>query len=162
MSQAIITRKGGDSNGKYVWKKLTAQGGDFIDFVVSDSENDYPDGAVYADGYWYEVFGLKSFGIDFGEVMLASTAEAVTVSHDLGVVPSWVALVPKEFGSPGSYDVYASNININGKVGHSGSRFDLSPVENILLNNEITFNCYRNNKDTYPFKAIDYYWFAIA
>lgn len=149
--------------GAYVWKKLTAEGGDFIDFVVSDSETAYPDGAEQG-GYWYELFDLKSFGIDFGEVTLASTAKSVTVSHNLGVVPSWVALVPKEFGVPGSNDVYASNININGMVGYSGSRLLLSSVENILLNNEMTFNCYTttNNKYTYPFKAIDYYWFAIA
>ena len=43
--------------GIYVWKKLTAQGGDFIDFVVSDSETAYPNGG-YKNGYWYELYGL--------------------------------------------------------------------------------------------------------
>ena len=39
--------------GTYVWKKLSAQGGTFIDFVVSDSTNAYPDGGTQG-GYWYE------------------------------------------------------------------------------------------------------------
>ena len=47
---------GGNSEGKYVWKKLTTQGGDFIDYVVSDSETDYPDGGTQG-GYWYEKSG---------------------------------------------------------------------------------------------------------
>ena len=33
-------------------------------------------------------------GIDFGEVTLASYASAITVSHDLSAIPSFVALVP--------------------------------------------------------------------
>ena len=43
--------------GLYVWKKLTAQGGDFVDFVVSDSESAYPYGGEQG-GYWYELYGL--------------------------------------------------------------------------------------------------------
>ena len=45
---------GGKSSGLYVWKKLTADGGDFIDFVVSNSPTAYPNGG-YKDGYWYEL-----------------------------------------------------------------------------------------------------------
>ena len=48
---------GGKSSGLYVWKKLTADGGDFIDFVVSNSQTAYPNGG-YKDGYWYELYGL--------------------------------------------------------------------------------------------------------
>ena len=146
--------------GAYVWKKLTAEGGDFVDFVVSDSESAYPDGGE-KDGYWYEKVVEGVAGIDYGEVTLASAVTSVTVNHSLGVVPSWVALVPKELGVPGSSNVHASNININGIVFYGGSRPTLGSVENILLNNGITFNCYVAT-NTYPFKAIDYYWFAIA
>ena len=48
---------GGKSSGSHVWKKLTADGGDFIDFVVSNSQTAYPNGG-YKDGYWYELYGL--------------------------------------------------------------------------------------------------------
>lgn len=40
-------------HGAYVWKKLTAQNGDFVDFVVSDQSTAYPDGGTQ-DVYWYE------------------------------------------------------------------------------------------------------------
>ena len=46
----------GKSSGLYVWKKLTADGGDFIDFVVSNSPTAYPDGGEHG-GYWYELYG---------------------------------------------------------------------------------------------------------
>ena len=45
--------------GIYVWKKLTAQGGDFVDFVVSDNASAYPDGGEQG-GYWYEMVEEKN------------------------------------------------------------------------------------------------------
>lgn len=97
-------------------------------------------------------------GIDFGEVTLASVATSVTVNHNLGVVPSWVALIPKVFRKPSGFDTHA-NINVNGVV---GSWVDVKEVENTLTDTEITFNCYKSSENTYAFKATDYYWFAIA
>ena len=47
----------GKSSGLYVWKKLTADGGDFIDFVVSNSPTAYPNGG-YKSGYYYELYGI--------------------------------------------------------------------------------------------------------
>lgn len=44
----------GDREGQYVWKQLTAEGGDFVAFVTADDEGSYPDGAML-DGYWYEL-----------------------------------------------------------------------------------------------------------
>jgi hypothetical protein len=44
-----------DREGQYVWKQLTAEGGDFLSYVVADNENSYPDGAML-DGYWYELY----------------------------------------------------------------------------------------------------------
>lgn len=53
----MVNRKIAMNNGEgqYVWKKLTAEGGEFIDFVVSSDAETYPDGATHADGYWYEI-----------------------------------------------------------------------------------------------------------
>ena len=142
--------------GLYVWKKLTAQDGDFVDFVVSDSPTAYPDGGEQG-GYWYELFDLKSFGIDFGEVTLASSAASVTVSHNLGVVPSWVALIPKSLATTNSSSLF----NINGKTAYSAmSSNPLIHVEsaaNTLSAEEITFATHSN-----PFAATGYYWFALA
>ena len=49
-----------DREGQYVWKKLTAKGGDFIDFVVADSENSYPNYGEL-DGYWYELVNMIKY-----------------------------------------------------------------------------------------------------
>ena len=42
-----------DREGQYVWKKLTTEGGDFVDYVVSDDLSAYPDRG-YVGQYWYE------------------------------------------------------------------------------------------------------------
>ena len=56
--------------GAYVWKKMTAEGGDFIDFVVSDIKSAYPDGAVHTDGYYYKLVVQESheYGIFFNAI----------------------------------------------------------------------------------------------
>lgn len=96
-------------------------------------------------------------GIDFGEVTLASAAESVTVSHNLGVVPSWVALIPKSLATANSSSLF----NINGKAAYSAmSPNPLIRVEsaaNTLSAEEITFATHSN-----PFAATGYYWIAIA
>lgn len=102
-------------------------------------------------------------GIDFGEVTLASSAESVTVSHKLGVVPSLVALIPKtttHFTSNGSYTLLAANDYALRRrlLASVKSEFVAGTIENTLTKNEITFN----GNDTYPWYATDYYWFAIA
>ena len=97
-------------------------------------------------------------GIDFGEVTLASTAKSVTVSHNLGVVPSWVALIPKSFDNSS----YKTLININGKAvfGANGSLMSRVVVTNTLTETEITFAS--QSDASHPFAAQDYYWIVVA
>lgn len=125
------------------------------DFVVSDDPTAYPDGAEQ-DGYWYEK-AAKVTGIDFGEITLASTAESVTVSHNLGTVPSWVALFPKEFAIVSGN----TSANINGNAAYSGSSTSMRVASkaNTLTETEITFAAYSSS---YPFTETGYYWIAIA
>lgn len=100
-------------------------------------------------------------GIDFGEVTLASTAESVTVSHKLGTVPSWVALIPKTLSDFTGKNTY---LNFNGKAvmktrkSATSGFFDIDTYENTLTTNEITFK----GSSSYPWYATDYYWVAIA
>lgn len=166
------------NNGLYVWKKLTAEGGDFVDFVVSDSEIAYPDGAVHTDGYWYELFdssvlipenireGIDIWGvvgtlvegvtgIDFGEITLAIASETVTVNHALGVAPSFVALFPKNLES-----ATGTLINVNGNtIRKSSSSWYVTAVTNTLTNTSIVFGTYSS---LFKYPAKDYYWIAIA
>lgn len=98
-------------------------------------------------------------GIDFGEVTLASVATSVTVNHNLGVIPSLVALIPKALSESTDYNSYFC---FNGKTAiktrKSGNYFAMETSENTLTTNEITFN----GISSYPWYATDYYWIAIA
>ena len=41
--------------GDYIWKRLTSEGGDFIDYIVAANEEAYPNNGEF-EGYWYERF----------------------------------------------------------------------------------------------------------
>lgn len=86
--------------GAYVWKKLTAEGGDFVDFVVNDTETAYPDGGMQ-EGYWYEkvvdgiplsVFESSKYAIDTFTLTSDTKARDYSISHSLGSTPKFVFL----------------------------------------------------------------------
>lgn len=94
-------------HGLYVWKKYEYESstvGDFVDYVVSDSETEYPDGDVQ-DGYWYEKIDELS-GIDYGSITVSGTQSTITISHGLKQKPSRVFL----YGNPGGIGVNVSNL----------------------------------------------------
>ena len=89
--------------GLYAWKKLSAQGGDFIDYIVSDKETAYPDGGEKG-GYWYEkvgggltpeMFGCTKMAVDTLILTSATQLSTYTVNHSLGEIPK-VILVMSE------------------------------------------------------------------
>ena len=104
MLQIKNTLGGGKSEGLYVWKKLSAQGGDFIDYIVSDKETAYPDGGEKG-GYWYEkvsdgvdlksIFNLTDIAVDV--FTPASDLDSPNIPHSLGKVPK-VALIVARYG----------------------------------------------------------------
>ena len=99
--------------GLYVWKKLTADGGTFVDYVVDNNESKYPDGGTQG-GYWYEKVVEGVAGIDFGEVTLSGSHEGnLVVTHNLGVKPSKAFIFLRRnsigCGSPGNYTAGADS-----------------------------------------------------
>ena len=93
--------------GLYVWKKLTADGGDFIDFVVSDSETAYPDGGEHG-GYWYEkvtsesgivdflkAFGFTKVAIDKFTYATTTPVKGLSLNHSLGALPGLAFILGK-------------------------------------------------------------------
>lgn len=79
--------------GLYVWKKCQNDTNHtFIDYVVSDDENAYPDRAVHTDGYYYEkvVEGAK---IATGTVSVGVIDDAKTIQHGLGKTPTIIFAV---------------------------------------------------------------------
>lgn len=144
--------------GIYVWKKLTAEGGDFVDFVVNDTETAYPDGGMQ-EGYWYEKIKGTN-GVDYGTVTLSNANTAsVNVSHSLGVIPSHTILITIPLASFGSNQ---TPTNVDGEYYQHGS-YVTNAVTALTgginkTKNSITFM----TDNTYPFIQSTYYWFAIA
>lgn len=100
-------------------------------------------------------------GIDFGTVTLSSTSTYITVNHALGVIPSWVALIPcKLTGFAKGYSrCYA---NINGNVLYydmgAGGTVEEASSSHEVTSSKITFG---NTRFT-SFYDTSYYWIAIA
>ena len=94
-------------HGTYVWKKLTAHGGDFVNFVVSEQSTAYPDGGTQ-DGYWYEkvvdgldlsLFGCTKYAVD-KFTFSSNTTYKTTVNHSLGEIPKFTFIIgPEEYPS---------------------------------------------------------------
>lgn len=148
-------------HGAYVWKKLTAEGGDFVDFAVNNDPTAYPDGGTQ-DGYWYEKVVEGKAGVDFGEITLTTAQETVTVAHNLGVIPSFVALVSTHSASglPGkSIYLVANNTVVYGAGGIVYGNFSPTKTDTQITFGSIYISGYGVNT-TYP--AWNYYWFAIA
>lgn len=90
-------------HGLYVWKKYEYESstvGDFVDYVVSDTETAYPDGGMQG-GYWYEkvvdgiplsVFESSKYAIDTFTLTSDTQAMDYSISHSLGSTPKFVFL----------------------------------------------------------------------
>lgn len=82
------------SSGLYVWKKLSAKGGTFIDYVVSDSTDAYPDGGTQG-GYWYEKVKNFMFGLTkeaHGSFIPSSNSKSYSITHNLGSKPKFIVI----------------------------------------------------------------------
>lgn len=103
MGEALIVRKGGGKkSGAYVWKKLTAEGGDFVDFAVDNDPNKYPDGGEQG-GYWYEkvieftpeMFGYSKISID-KFTFTSDIGSQEFINHSLGEIPKMAIIIGKD------------------------------------------------------------------
>ncbi len=115
-------------HGAYVWKKLTAQGGDFVNFVVSDQSTAYPDGGTQ-DGYWYEkVAKEKEVIAKSGEYTFSGERDEIKIPHGIGKKPNYFGITNASLtamadlvGYTASFyaDADATNINVTGynKIG---------------------------------------------
>lgn len=101
-------------------------------------------------------------GIDFGTLTVSSSTPQIQISHNLGVVPTWAALIPSELViGMINYSTPYLSANINGKsvlggdevIGHSMKVMDLTIDKE---STSVTF------KLPYKFVSTSYYWIAIA
>ena len=119
VKRKVVQDKG---EGEFVWKKLTAEGGDFVDYVISSDSEAYPDGAVHTDGYWYELvegggltpemFGCTKMAIDEFTVSSWTKSSAYSIPHSLGEKPTRVIIQALEPEKIPGYPDNVSNICI--------------------------------------------------
>ena len=160
---------GGKPEGLYVWKKLSAQGGDFIDYIVSDKENAYPDGGEKG-GYWYEkvVEGAK---VASGTITLSSSQNSLTIPHNLGKIPSKFAIMPISKTFDSSYTLCSMGIDdtiirtyYSGSSPYSGYFESLNKSKVTMNETNIIVPCYFSDLDykNYNWLSGTYHWIAIA
>ena len=149
--------------GAYVWKKLTAQGGDFIDFVVSDSETAYPDGGEQG-GYWYEKVVEGISGIDFGTVTpTSSSLKEITINHALGIKPSYAVILKKTSWTLRTSDeivLAGSSGFVEDRSAYSPNVYGSNVTSHTATTTSVTFGM--NNSRGYFGRGDEYIWFVIA
>lgn len=112
---SVIVRAAEDDvkHGAYVWKKLSAKGGTFIDYVVSDSTDAYPDGGTQG-GYWYEKVKNFMFGLTkeaHGSFTPSANIESTyTLEHNLGERPKFIVMYTNDSLKGNQYAVRAMSI----------------------------------------------------
>ena len=169
MLQIKNTLGGGKPEGLYAWKKLSAQGGDFIDYVVSDKETAYPDGGEKG-GYWYErvgggltpeMFGCTKMAVDTFTLSSTTSLNAYVISHSLGEEPKFMYVVAERL--PTAYDgaIYNyvnTNVNLKGTALYGKMTYysiNSSAVNHIneanVNANSITANSFYINGSSYQY-----------
>ena len=134
----------------------------FLDYIVSDKETAYPDGAVHTDGYYYEkvVEGAK---VAHGSVSISGSSESyITINHGLGKTPTKFILF--------------ANLSSLSSVGSIGAFYNVLPSNNVIYtsssgacgeSSEFTVNDTTvkvkamTNEGKYWVKKT-FYWIAIA
>ena len=156
--------------GTYVWKKLSAKGGTFLDYVVADNASAYPDGGT-KDGYWYEKVVEGKAGVDFGEVAITSNTRTFEVEHNLGVVPTIAYVIG--YNNPQGTSAYSCiQIISNSKIYADSMYGDVygitatggtSPLTKSSFSTELTAQKIKFAVNTQYFgSGRTYNWFAIA
>lgn len=97
-SYTTVTPVHTTTNGDLITMETGAT--NFLDYVVSDSETAYPDGAVQ-DGYWYEkadggltaeMFGYSKYAVDTIAYSSDTVLKTTTLQHSLGEIPRMAIL----------------------------------------------------------------------
>ena len=176
-----------DREGQYVWKQLTAEGGDFVAFVTADDENSYPNKGTQ-DGFYYELLsqpvdlasepdliannirkGVDIFGvigamsegvsgIDYGKVTITNEVRTIQVFHNLGAIPKFVALIPEDSDTIKRYYIHAV---IDNMILYYDLGLDTAAFPKSRSVKE-TYISFESDGATRVFWPRTYYWIAIA
>lgn len=144
-------------HGAYVWKKLSAKGGTFIDYVVSDSTNAYPDGGTQG-GYWYEKVKNFMFGLTkeaHGTFTFTTDTSSYTLEHNLGTRPKLVIIYTDD-------SLKGSQYSIRAKIFVDRNSYDSTTTNNSLGVAELynstyysSFEVFRHSGDDIEMNSFD-------
>lgn len=148
----ILPFKGAMASGQYVWKKLTAEGGEFLDYVVSNDAEAYPDGGM-RDGFYYELFE-EGGNAEYGEVVLTAASPSITISHSLKQIPAHVGLIKKDLKRVLNltWAIVDENLQV---MGSSYTSYDYTTTPT-KTEESVTFAAV----GSYKFAATTYVWFV--
>ena len=162
---------GGKPEGLYAWKKCENDTDHtFIDYVVSDKETAYPDGAVHTDGYYYERVGggidLEKLGctkFEEGSFTPSGNAPVYNATHSLGVIPKFAivygGIISGQYVCWQTYPIATSGTSAGACVSNEG-------IENYTSSSEATFtssNAELKINNGGKFKAgIEYHYLLLA
>ena len=172
-------------NGAYVWKKLSAKGGTFIDYVVSDNTSAYPDGGTQG-GYWYEkvknfMFGLTKEAHGTFTLTTDTSSYSYTLEHNLGTRPKLVIIYTDDslkgyqytirariFVDRSSYDSTSTNNSLGVAELYNSTSYSSFEVFS-YIGETIPMNLFYENSlplaysNSHKFKAgATYYWQVMA
>lgn len=104
-------------SGSFGINSSATKQGSFLDFVVSDKSNAYPDSGTQG-GYWYEkvvegvpltgILGMQKIAVDYFTPTADTYLSGITLTHSLGAVPTTVFIMPvaKSYTLPADYNSY--------------------------------------------------------
>lgn len=133
-------RTDGSDSGYYTTcnaKKLKVSDVSFIEFVIADNANAYPNGGMQG-GYWYEKVMETDFGfekVSFSKVTPTSDTYSISFSHDLGEIPKkvFVYTTNEEWTSVNNIHtiigVFPGNKTYQSAGFESGSNYKNSPFK---------------------------------
>ena len=138
---------GGKNTGLYVWNKFKyaySTKGDWVDYVVSDNNSEYPNGAVHTDGYWYEL-STANLTVKTGYV---NSTGSVDVNTQLGKVPKYYGI---------------SNLNMTIGVDSTLSQSTYECFVSVTSSGDvISVSFSKDRYGDYELKSASFDWFAIG
>lgn len=156
----------------------------FVDYVVSDSTNAYPDGGTQG-GYWYEKVKNFMFGLTkeaHGSFIPSSNSKSYSITHNLGSKPKFIVIYTDASLLGKQYAI--RSIQCVNRYSYDGTSTDNS-MECIYIYNdtyysdievykysefivktadydESTFNLSFSSSTSYFLTGATYYWQAMA
>lgn len=131
--------------------------GSFIQFVVADNANAYPDGGTQG-GYWYEKMKDFMFGLTketHGQFILSTDTEKYTLEHNLGAIPKFVVVYTNDSLKGHQYTVRSMMFVDRSSHDSTTTNNSLAMAELYNRTSYSSFEVFSNSGETIPMGTFD-------